>query len=60
MQNVIASFLAMTKNWKIMGFEIDEYLVGKWQFFVNGKLESEEDMNKPKKPQLKKDRVKTE
>ena len=34
--------------------------VGKWQFFVNGKLESEEDMNKPKKPQLKRDRVKTE
>jgi antitoxin component YwqK of YwqJK toxin-antitoxin module len=34
--------------------------VGKWQFFVNGKLESEEDMNNPKKPQLKKDRVKTD
>lgn len=32
--------------------------VGKWQFFINGKLESEEDMNKPKKPQLKKDKVK--
>jgi len=33
--------------------------VGKWQFFVNGKLTSEEDMNKPKKPQLKRDNVKT-
>lgn len=33
--------------------------VGKWQFFINGKLTSEEDMNKPKKPQLKRDNVKT-
>lgn len=33
--------------------------VGVWQFFVDGKLTSEENMNKPKKPQLKKDRVKT-
>lgn len=33
--------------------------IGKWQFFVNGKLESEENMDKPKKPQLKSDRVKT-
>ena len=32
--------------------------VGKWQFFINGKLESEENMDKPKKPQLKKDKVK--
>ncbi|WP_348800300.1 toxin-antitoxin system YwqK family antitoxin [Flavobacterium adhaerens] len=32
--------------------------VGKWQFFVNGKLESEENMDKPKKIELKKDRVK--
>ncbi len=32
--------------------------IGKWQFFVNGKLESEENMDKPKKPQLKRDRVK--
>ena len=32
--------------------------VGKWQFFINGKLVNEEDMNKPKKPQLKKDNVK--
>lgn len=34
--------------------------VGIWQFFVDGKLTSEENMNKPKKPQLKKDRVKTD
>lgn len=34
--------------------------VGKWQFFVNGKLESEENMDKPKKIQLKKDRVKVD
>ena len=33
--------------------------VGKWQFFINGKLDSEENMDKPKKPQLKSDRVKT-
>lgn len=33
--------------------------VGKWQFFINGKLSSEEDMNKPKKPMLKRDKVKT-
>lgn len=32
--------------------------VGKWQFFINGKLESEENMDKPKKPQLKRDKVK--
>lgn len=32
--------------------------VGKWQFYINGKLESEENMDKPKKPQLKKDKVK--
>ena len=32
--------------------------VGIWQFFVNGKLTKEEDMNKPRKPQLKSDRVK--
>jgi antitoxin component YwqK of YwqJK toxin-antitoxin module len=32
--------------------------VGKWQFFVNGKMTSEEDMDKPKKPLLKKDKVK--
>jgi antitoxin component YwqK of YwqJK toxin-antitoxin module len=32
--------------------------IGKWQFFVNGKLSSEEDMDKPKKPMLKKDKVK--
>lgn len=34
--------------------------VGKWQFFVNGKFESEENMDKPKKPMLKSDRVKKE
>lgn len=34
--------------------------VGKWQFFINGKLEREEDMDNPKRPQLKKDRVKTD
>jgi antitoxin component YwqK of YwqJK toxin-antitoxin module len=33
--------------------------VGMWQFFVNGKLTSEENMDKPKKPQLKRDNVKT-
>ena len=33
--------------------------VGMWQFFVNGKLASEENMDKPKKPQLKRDNVKT-
>lgn len=32
--------------------------VGKWQFFVNGKLESEENMDKPKKIRLKRDSVK--
>ncbi|PWA07103.1 toxin-antitoxin system YwqK family antitoxin [Flavobacterium laiguense] len=32
--------------------------VGKWQFFVNDKLSSEEDMDKPKKPMLKRDKVK--
>lgn len=32
--------------------------VGKWQFFINGKLESEENMDKPKKIQLKRDSVK--
>ncbi|WP_264565098.1 toxin-antitoxin system YwqK family antitoxin [Flavobacterium sp. N3904] len=32
--------------------------VGKWQFFINGKLTSEENMDKPKKPLLKSDRVK--
>ncbi|HSD09188.1 hypothetical protein [Flavobacterium sp.] len=34
--------------------------IGKWQFFINGKLESEENMDKPKKPMLKKDKVKTD
>jgi antitoxin component YwqK of YwqJK toxin-antitoxin module len=34
--------------------------IGKWQFFVNGKLSSEEDMNKPKKPMLKRDKVKVD
>jgi antitoxin component YwqK of YwqJK toxin-antitoxin module len=34
--------------------------VGKWQFYINGKLESEENMDKPKKPQLKRDRVKVD
>lgn len=34
--------------------------VGKWQFFVNGKLSSEENMDKPKKPQLKRDKVKVQ
>jgi len=33
--------------------------VGMWQFFINGKLNSEENMDKPKKPQLKRERVKT-
>jgi antitoxin component YwqK of YwqJK toxin-antitoxin module len=33
--------------------------IGMWQFFVNGKMTSEENMDKPKKPQLKSDRVKT-
>jgi antitoxin component YwqK of YwqJK toxin-antitoxin module len=32
--------------------------IGKWQFFINGKLSSEEDMDKPKKPMLKRDKVK--
>jgi antitoxin component YwqK of YwqJK toxin-antitoxin module len=32
--------------------------VGKWQFYVNGKLTSEENMDKPRKPLLKKDKVK--
>jgi len=32
--------------------------VGKWQFFVNGKLDKEENMDKPKKIQLKRDNVK--
>lgn len=32
--------------------------VGMWQFFINGKLTSEENMDKPKKPMLKKDKVK--
>ncbi|WP_269222191.1 hypothetical protein [Flavobacterium sp. IMCC34518] len=32
--------------------------VGMWQFFVNGKLTSQENMDKPKKPQFKKDKVK--
>jgi antitoxin component YwqK of YwqJK toxin-antitoxin module len=32
--------------------------VGKWQFYVNGKLTSEENMDKPKKPMLKTDKVK--
>jgi antitoxin component YwqK of YwqJK toxin-antitoxin module len=32
--------------------------VGMWQFFINGKMTSEENMDKPKKPQLKRDRVK--
>jgi antitoxin component YwqK of YwqJK toxin-antitoxin module len=32
--------------------------VGMWQFFINGKLTSEENMNKPKKPMLKSDKVK--
>lgn len=34
--------------------------VGKWKFFINGKFDSEENMDKPKKPQLKSDRVKKE
>jgi antitoxin component YwqK of YwqJK toxin-antitoxin module len=34
--------------------------VGKWQFFVNDKLSSEEDMDKPKKPMLKRDKVKVD
>lgn len=33
--------------------------VGMWQFFINGKLTSEENMDKPKRPQLKRDKVKT-
>ncbi len=33
--------------------------IGIWQFFVNGKFTKEENMDKPKKPQLKSDRVKT-
>lgn len=32
--------------------------VGMWQFFINGKLTSEENMDKPKKPMLKTDKVK--
>lgn len=32
--------------------------VGKWQFFEAGKFVREEDMNNPKKPQLKRDTVK--
>lgn len=32
--------------------------VGIWQFFVNGKLSREENMDKPRKPQLKRDREK--
>ena len=32
--------------------------VGKWQFFEAGKFVREEDMNNPKKPQLKRDAVK--
>jgi antitoxin component YwqK of YwqJK toxin-antitoxin module len=32
--------------------------IGKWQFFINGELTSEENMDKPKRPLLKKDRVK--
>lgn len=32
--------------------------VGKWQFFINGKLTSEVNMDKPKKPMLKSDKVK--
>lgn len=32
--------------------------VGMWQFFVDGKMTSEENMDNPKKPQLKRDRVK--
>lgn len=31
--------------------------IGMWQFFVDGKMISEENMDKPKKPQLKSDRV---
>ncbi|PKB15610.1 toxin-antitoxin system YwqK family antitoxin [Flavobacterium sp. 5] len=34
--------------------------VGMWQFFSDGKLTKEENMNKPKKPQLKRDKVKTD
>lgn len=34
--------------------------IGKWQFFINGKLDSEENMDKPKKPQLKRDNIKTD
>lgn len=31
--------------------------IGIWQFFIDGKMTSEENMDKPKKPQLKSDRV---
>ncbi|CAN1529154.1 MORN variant [Flavobacteriaceae bacterium] len=31
--------------------------VGMWQFFVDGKLTKEENMDKPKKPQFKKDKL---
>ena len=34
--------------------------IGKWQFFVSGKFDSEENMDNPKKPQLKRDTVKTD
>ncbi len=34
--------------------------IGKWQFYINGKFTSEENMDKPKKPQLKSDRVKVD